>query len=460
MRRNLLTLAVAAMVAIGFSCAALAQGVAPGRAPAAGAKRKSNSKADELLRQMADYVGKLPAFSCHVESDFELKTKDHDNKSHTKMTVRLQRPNRIAMIVEEGAMGMTVISDGKELTQYLPMNKRYVVSAAPPGFEGVTDVGADLPITMVGTTEVVIPTSGTDFYRNLMDAVVKSDIVGQEKVGDVLCNHCRFIQDDFDWDIWIEAGKQPLVRKVSLDLAKQMEDAGPQMKGAKISFVVTLSDWNVSPKFTPADFTFSPPTGAKKVDELIESREPPHPLLGRPAPSFVTTDVNGHAIDLKKYIGKNVVMLDFWATWCGPCVEAMPDVEEVAKEYAKKGLVFYAVNAGEEVGAVKQFLQESKLNPPVAMDLKKEIGPMYAVRGIPQTVLIGKDGKVQVVHVGYNSRLPKLLAREIDELLAGKDLATETLAKAEAAKNDSSDSAEEPASEGAAPASARSVPAQ
>jgi peroxiredoxin len=450
---------VVAIVGVGFSCAALAQGVAPGRAPAAGAKRKSSSKADELLKQMADYVGKLPAFSCHVESDFELKTKDHDNKSHTKMAVRLQRPNKIAMIVEDGAMGMTVISDGKQLTQYLPMNKRYVVSEAPPGLEGVTEVDADLPITMIGTTEVVIPKSGADFYRDLMDAVMKSDMVGQEKVGNVLCNHCHFIQDDFDWDIWIEAGKQPLVRKVSLDLAKQMEDAGPQMKDAKISFVVTLSDWNVSPKFSAADFTFNPPAGAKKVDELIENHEPPHPLLGRPAPAFVTTDAYGHPIDLKKYIGKHVVMLDFWATWCGPCVEAMPDVEEVAKQYADKGLVFYAVNAGEEVGAVKKFLQESKLNPPVAMDLKKEIGPMYAVRGIPQTVLIGKDGKVQVVHVGYNSRLPKLLAKEIDDLLAGKDLATETLAKAEAAKNDSS-STEEQDPPGASPQKSRSVPAQ
>jgi len=170
-------------------------------------------------------------------------------------------------------------------------------------------------------------------------------------------------------------------------------------------------------------------------------------------------DANGRPIDLKKYIGKSVVMLDFWATWCGPCVEAMPEVEEVAKQYASKGLVFYAVNAGEDVGAVKKFLQESKLNPPVAMDEKKEIGPMYAVRGIPQTVLIGKDGKVQVVHVGYNSRLPKLLAKEIDDLLVGKDLATETLSKAEAAKSESSNT-EEQESPGADPQKARSVPVQ
>jgi thiol-disulfide isomerase/thioredoxin len=272
-----------------------------------------------------------------------------------------------------------------------------------------------------------------------MDGVMKSDFLGQEKVGNAMCNHCRFIQDDFDWDIWIDAGKQPLVQKVSLDLSKQLADAGPQMKDAKISYAVTFSDWNVAPKFTTEDFTFTPPAGAVKADELIEDTQPPHPLLGQPAPTFTTTDVNGHPIDLKKYIGKNVILLDFWATWCGPCVEAMPQVDAVAKQYAGKGLVFFGVNAGEDAATVKSFLQSSKMDVPVAMDEKREIGPMYQVSGIPQTLLIGKDGKVQVVHVGYSPKLPKLLSKEIESLLAGKDLASETLVKAEAARASSSE---------------------
>jgi peroxiredoxin len=438
MRKFCLSALVMVVVAVGFSRGSLGQATAPGRT----AKTKSHSKADDLLKQMADYFGNLPAFSCRVESNFELKTKDRDNKSNTKMTVRLQRPNRLALIVDDGVMGMTVISDGKELTQYLPMNKRYAVTEAPHGLEGLTDVDAELPITMLGTSDVVIPTSAAEFYRNLMDGVMKSDFLGQEKVGNVVCNHCRFIQDDFDWDIWIDAGKQPLVHKVSLDLAKQLADAGPQMKDAKINYAVTFSEWNVSPKFTPADFTFTPPAGATKVDELIEDTEPPHPLLGQPAPLFTTTDANGHPIDLKKYIGKNVILLDFWATWCGPCVEAMPQVDAVAKQYAGKGLVFFGVNAGEDAATVKSFLQNSKMDIPVAMDEKKAIGPMYQVQGIPQTLLIGKDGKVQVVHVGYSPRLPKLLSKEIESLLAGKDLATEALAKA--AEAEKRHAAEEP----------------
>jgi peroxiredoxin len=410
---------------------------------------------------MADYFGNLPAFSCSVESHFEFKAHDHDNKSTTKMKVRLQRPNHLALVVESGAMGMTVISDGKHLTQFLPMDKRYVVMDAPPGLVGLTDVDTELPITMLGTSDVVIPASAAEFYRNLMDSVMKSEVVGQENVGGAVCNHLRFVQDDFDWDIWIDAGKRPLVHKVSLDLAKQLEDGGPQMKGAKIDFAVTFSDWNVAPKFAAEDFSFNPPEGAKKVDELIEDNEPPHPLLGQPAPPFTTTDVNGHPIDLKKYLGKNVILLDFWATWCGPCVEAMPQVDAVAKQYASKGLVFYGVNAGEDAAAVKSFLKSSKMDVPVAMDEKKKIGPMYQVSGIPQTLLIGLDGKVQVVHVGYSPKLPKLLTKEIAALLAGKDLASETLAKAaEAEKQHAAEQAEARSKGSSSAESAAEPPAQ
>jgi thiol-disulfide isomerase/thioredoxin len=122
-------------------------------------------------------------------------------------------------------------------------------------------------------------------------------------------------------------------------------------------------------------------------------------------------------------------MLDFWATWCGPCVKAMPDVDGVAKKFKDQGLVFYAVNCGEDIETIKAFLAQAQLDPTVAVDTKDEIGPLYKVEGIPQTVLIGKDGKVQVVHVGFSPDLGKTLTKNIEDLLAGKDLAKEAQAK-------------------------------
>jgi len=127
-------------------------------------------------------------------------------------------------------------------------------------------------------------------HEVLSENIEKSEYVGLEKVGNVMCHHCRFIQEDFDWDIWIDAGKQPLVHKVVPDLRKQLEDGSRKMQDAQVSFVVTISDWNVAPKFTAADFTFTPPANSQKVDSFIPE-EPPHPLLGQPAPTFATTQL-------------------------------------------------------------------------------------------------------------------------------------------------------------------------
>ena len=444
MRNLCFILLIAVCTNAGVAWQAFGQPAAPPRTKPGTAVGKL--KPEDVVRQMAEFYGKLPAFSCRIESVLEVAykgesggkeqgdNKERDNKVATKVTARLERPNRLAFLVDAGMMGVTTVSNGKEVTQFFQPVNRYVVKEAPAGFAGMMDIGAPLPITMLGGSDGLIPTANDDFYKKIMSGVTKSLYLGQEKVGEVMCHHCRFIQEDFDWDIWIEVGKQPLVHKVVPDLAKQLAGAGAQFQGANISYNVTFTDWNVAPKFTDADFQFTPPIGAEQVDSMFESQEPPHPLLGQVAPSFQTEDLAGHPIDLQKYLGKNVILLDFWATWCGPCVQAMPEVDAVAKKFADKGLVFYGVNAGEDVATIKDFLEKSKLEVPVAMDTKNEILQSYGVEGIPQTVLIGKDGKVQVVHVGFSGELGKMLTSEIEALLAGKDLAGEALAKAEEAR--------------------------
>jgi len=120
-----------------------------------------------------------------------------------------------------------------------------------------------------------------------------------------------------------------------------------------------------------------------------------------------------------------VVILDFWASWCPPCVRGLPVVTKAANEYKDKGVVFYAVNVREDRQTIGKFLDEKKLDCPVALDKDGKVGDLYGVEGIPQTVLIGKDGRVQSVHVGFAPQVEKTLREELDALVAGKDLGTE-----------------------------------
>ncbi len=392
--------------------------------PAKETTQAEKPKPEVVLRQMSDYLGSLPAFACRLESSLDIKAEQQDPVQEvTKMTARLQRPNRLALIVDEGKMGITIVSDGKQLTQYLPVLNRYAVREAPAIYVEITDIGVPLKPTILGSQGSLIPTGGEEYYKRLVAGVDSSTYIGAEKVGGVVCHHLRFVEKQFDWDIWIEEGKRPVVHKVLIDMSKQYAD-----EKATITYTVTFSDWDIAPKFKDADFTFKPPATAEQVDELIEP-EPPHPLLGKPAPEFKTVDLDGHPFDLKSQLSKNVILLDFWSTSCGPCIMLMPELEAVAQKFADRGVVYHAVNGGEDAESIKAFLDATKIKAPILLDPDLEIWRAYRVEPIPQTVLIGKDGKVQVVHLGYSPAIAGEISKEIEALLAGKDLAAEELGK-------------------------------
>jgi thiol-disulfide isomerase/thioredoxin len=148
-----------------------------------------------------------------------------------------------------------------------------------------------------------------------------------------------------------------------------------------------------------------------------------NPLLGKSVKAFVTVDPNGNTVDLSQHLGKDVILLDFWATWCKPCLMAMPEVEQIAQDFKDRGLVFYAVNVGEDPDTVKEFLAQNKLDIPVAMDFDGQIQNMYQAVDLPHTIVIGKDGTLQVDHVGYWQGFGEELRGQVKALLDGKDLA-------------------------------------
>lgn len=144
----------------------------------------------------------------------------------------------------------------------------------------------------------------------------------------------------------------------------------------------------------------------------------PEALVGKPAPAFTLTLLEGGTFDLASYQGKQIVLLDFWATWCGPCRAAMPTLVEVSKDYAAKGVRYFAVNLREKPDVIRKYLQQANLEITVPLDEEGKIAKQYNVRGIPTMVIVGKDGKVKKVHVGSSAELKQELTSALDELLA------------------------------------------
>lgn len=123
----------------------------------------------------------------------------------------------------------------------------------------------------------------------------------------------------------------------------------------------------------------------------------------KPAPAWTLKDMDGKEVKLADFKGK-VVILDFWATWCGPCVKEIPDFIALQKEYGKAGLMVVGVAAGdEEVAVVRKFAQKQGINYQLVLG-NDDVAKLYNVEALPTTYIINREGRIVRSHVGLASK--------------------------------------------------------
>lgn len=123
-------------------------------------------------------------------------------------------------------------------------------------------------------------------------------------------------------------------------------------------------------------------------------------LEGRPAPDFALKSSTGENMRLSEYRG-DVVMINFWATWCGPCRQEMPLLDELYSRYERVGFNLLGVNIDDDSRRAMQMIEELGVNFPVLFDARKEVSKLYEVEAMPVTVLVDREGNVRYVHLGY-----------------------------------------------------------
>ncbi|MGD0884784.1 MAG: TlpA disulfide reductase family protein [Thermodesulfovibrionales bacterium] len=136
------------------------------------------------------------------------------------------------------------------------------------------------------------------------------------------------------------------------------------------------------------------------------------------SPDFTLRDVQGGKVSLSRLRGK-VVLMEFWATWCPPCRESIPELNAIYKKYKDRGLVVLGISLDSDGDAsltVRSFMKEQSMLYPVVIDDGK-VNTLYGVTSIPALFLIDKDGNVVKRFTGFIPGLSENLSNEIERLL-------------------------------------------
>ena len=134
------------------------------------------------------------------------------------------------------------------------------------------------------------------------------------------------------------------------------------------------------------------------------------------APDFTLRSMGGPNLRLQEQRGR-VVMVNFWATWCGPCRQEMPQLNRLYEKYKSSGFVLLGINVDDDTSNAASVAAKLGVTFPVLLDTDKKVSREYDLSTMPSTVIIDRDGKVRYVHRGYLTGYEDTYEKQIRELL-------------------------------------------
>lgn len=384
---------LAANRGLAISLAILGMGLTafPGVADAA----ESDSTAQEILSAVTEHLAGQSSFAIEAVVVYKGKVNGDVERLDTRYSIAFKRPAGIMVHAVNSEMEIVFVSDGKEYVRYVPDFGQYMSEPAEMSpAELITTSGFDIIIPALSLLGEMVR---DEPYQEGIDSAMLS-YIGEEEVDGVACNRIHYVNDAVSFDMWVERDGEPLVRRITPDMSALEKDLGANAGVTfEIDVSIEISKWDLGADVSKR-VAFNAPEGVVKV-AAFHAPSPAEQLKGLEAPDFTLALLDGGSLTLSEKMGK-IVLLDFWATWCGPCRIIMPVLDAVSKEFADDGVELYGVNLREDPERVRAYLESKGLDLAVALDRDGRVGEMYSAFAIPQTVIVDRDGKVAVVHVG------------------------------------------------------------
>ncbi len=355
-----------------------------------------------------------------------------DSKKSTYQ-IASKSPDKFTIYLKEQSQRTRIYNDEEAL----------VVALAPDAYfripESISNSTAmiNLPVPMGPYPEPILALSlaGVDPAASLVSGMKSIEIVNRKKFrGKIPAVHLRGVQADaVNWELWLSDSDPPKPLRMLVNLTPMLLSSEelklPRGYSHQIRF--DFVSWRVTGEVDEALFSFTPAKDAKEYksladyNQMIAAKMAEHPLLGKAAPKFMAAMPDDQQFDSQDFQDK-VLVIDFWASWHEPCAVILPAIKDVCDKFADKDVAFLALNIREDENIVKEFLKKNELEISVALDGDGSITESFAVETLPQTIVVGKSGKIESVHYGFpgEQELKQRLSDELKVLSIGGQIAS------------------------------------
>lgn len=394
---------------------------APGAATA-----QASEDAAQLYQNVADVLKQHDRFAVDLTLEYTISVGDQSESLTTTYATAFERPDAVTIKVRNPNLQADFYLKGAELIQYLPETDQYAletVEMKPAVLVSRAGVGP-IPDAMVIFMEFFLENP----FEVPLEHAVKSEVRGEDTIDGEPHDVVYLEMAKMAWTAWITQGDQPVIRRIVPKLTSVEEFFADQTQShVELQVVMDLENWTFDPEAVGEKLAFAQADTAERVEDFAQAAagDPKKLLVGKPAPAFVLSALDGSTFNLADKVGKEIVVLDFWATWCGPCRRGMPIMDRVTREFNDQDVYLYTVNLQEDKASIQTFLNQVQLDVPVLMDTDGAVQAAYYAHTIPQTVIIGKDGIVEAVHIGVTPNLEEELRAQLRTLADGGSLLSE-----------------------------------